>query len=86
MGVALVMCDRKSIPVVFCSAVRLQDDVVGVWIEQYQNKTHRKAKGARAAAAAAAGAAGAAAAAGAAGDAGAAGAAGAAGGVGARLG
>ena len=71
------MCDRKSIPVVFCSAVRLQGAAVDVWIEQNQNKTHRKATGARAAAAAAAGAAGAAAAAGT---------AGAAGGVGARLG
>lgn len=68
------MCDRKSIPVVFCSAVRLQGAAVDVWIEQNQNKTHRKATGARAAAAGAAAAAGTA------------GAAGAAGGVGARLG
>ncbi|KAL8091798.1 hypothetical protein AgCh_034163 [Apium graveolens] len=41
------MCDRKSIPVVFCSAVRLQGAVVGVWIEQNQNKTHRKGTGGR---------------------------------------
>ncbi|KAL8134929.1 hypothetical protein AgCh_009805 [Apium graveolens] len=41
------MCDRKSIPVVFCSAVRLQGAAVGVWIEQNQNKTHRKGTGGR---------------------------------------
>ena len=63
--------------------MRLQGAAVDVWIEQNQNKTHRKATGARAAAVGTAGAAGAVAAAG---TAGAAGAAGAAGGVGARLG